>query len=181
MLKWEWIKSKCLPKKLLSHSFLANSVYQAVVTLGLKTSYDHFQWAKFGGSWTIGGESCVIVRCYTTSQPSSGLARRLGGVWSCSKTWLRCPRLYRTIIARRCATSIDVMRRRGWLCHICTCSHVHCLLMMLCIGRMTSYEIAQPSYDCNRVQMLTSASRQTITVKSYDLIRLSYDGRTMSY
>ena len=27
MLKWEWLKSKCLPKKLLSRSFLANSVY----------------------------------------------------------------------------------------------------------------------------------------------------------
>ena len=31
------------------------------------------------------------------------------------------------------------------------------------------------------VQMLISASRQTIIIKSYDLIRLSYDGRTMSY
>ena len=44
----------------------------------------------------------------------------------------------------------------------------------------TSYEISQPSYDCNRVQMLTSASRQTIIVKSCDPVRLSYDGRTSS-
>ena len=39
---------------------------------------------------------------------------------------------------------------------------------------MTSYAIAQPSYDCNRVHMLTSASRHTDILMSYDLIRLSY-------
>ena len=83
---------------------------------------------------------------------------------------------YRTIIARRRATYLDVMRGRG--CHIC--SHVlmwtafsRCCSMV--VRRLTtSYEIAQPSYDCNRVQ--TSASRQTIIVKSSDLVRLSCDG-----
>ena len=48
-------------------------------------------------------------------------------------------------------------------------------------GRATSYDIAPPSYDCNRVQMLTSASRQTIIVKSYDIVRSSHDSRTRSY
>ena len=64
---------------------------------GLKTSYDHLRWAKFGWSWTIGE---WIVRCYTTSQPSTGLARRLGGFWS-------CPRLYR-VSYNHCATSSNV-------------------------------------------------------------------------
>ena len=86
---------------------------------------------------------------------------------------------YRTTIARRRATSPDVMRRCGCLYHISTCSHVHGLLTMLCHVRATSYDIAQPSYDCNRIQMLTSASRQTINPN--EIVRLSYDGRTMSY
>ena len=71
---------------------------------------------------------------------------------------------------------------------VCTiCSHVlMCTVFSRCCAMIVrrpvaSYEIAQPSYDCNRVQMLTPASRQTIILKSYNLVRLSYDGRTMSY
>ena len=75
--------------------------------------------------------------------------------------------VYRTIIARRRATSLDVMRCRGCLYHMFICPHEHGLLTMSCHGLTTSYEIAQPLYDCNRVQ-LTSISRQTIIVKSYD-------------
>ena len=65
-------------------------ISSAMVTPGLKTAYDHLRWAKLGWSWTIGGESCIIVRCYTKSPPSRGVARRLGFFWSCSKTCLRC-------------------------------------------------------------------------------------------
>ena len=68
---------------------------------------------------------------------------------------------YCTIIARRRAASLDIMRRRGYLYHIFTCSH--CTAFSRCsmvLRRITtSYEIAQSSYDCNRVQMLTSVSR----------------------
>ena len=65
---------------------------------------------------------------------------------------------------------------------VCTTfSHVLTCCAMVVRRLTTSYEIAQESYDFNRVQKMTSASWQTIIVKSYDLIRLSYDGRTMSY
>ena len=120
----------------------------------LKTPYDHLRWTKFGWSWTIGCESCVIVRCYTTSQPSRGIARLLVGFGYFSKTWL-----YRTIIARRShlyGPSHDVV---SWSCDVL---RDHTIIVRL-------------------VQMMTSASRQTIIVKSNDLLRLSYDGRTMSY
>ena len=86
-------------------------------------------------------------------------------------------------VMRRCATALNVMRRRGCLYHIFTCSHVHGLLMMLCHGRATSYDSVRDrtTIVLHRVQMLNSAFRQAIIVKSYDLIRLSYDGLTMSY
>ena len=45
---------------------------------------------------------------------------------------------YRTIIVRRRATSLDVMRRRGCLYPSVACSHVHILLSMLFHGPVTS-------------------------------------------
>ena len=86
----------------------------------------------------------------------------------------------------RLTSSLDAMRRRGCLYHIFACSYVHGILtpMMLCHGHATSYDMVRDRttiVQFNRVQMMTSASRQTTIVKSYYLIRLSYDGRTMPY
>ena len=95
----------------------------------------------FGWSWIIGGESCVIVRCYTTSQPSRAKHDVLAVFGHVQKPDCDArDRLeYRTIITRRRVTSLDFMRRRGYLYHIFTCSHVHGLLTMLCHGRAKSY------------------------------------------
>ena len=56
-----------------------------------------------------GGESCVYVRYYTTSQPSRGLTQRLGGFGHVQKpAGLRSQRRYRAIIARHRLTSCDL-------------------------------------------------------------------------
>ena len=52
-------------------------------------------------------------------------------------------REYRTIIVQRRVTSVDIMRRRGCLYHILTCSYVHGLLMLSCHGCPTSYDIVR--------------------------------------
>ena len=83
------------------------------------------------------------------------------------------------IIAQRLAISLDFRDATSRM-------FVPCFTYMFSHARPSRdvvpwYEIAQPLYDFILVQMLTSASRQTIILKSYDLIRLSYDGRTMSY
>ena len=73
------------------------------------------------------------------------------------------------------ANYLYVMLRRGCMYHIshvfmCTAFSRWCAMV---VRRLTtSYEIAQPPYDCNRFQMLTSASWQIIIVKS-----TSYDCR----
>ena len=153
-------------------------------TPGPKTSFDHLRW--FGWSWTIGGwivrNRAMLYDVAAIEGPSKTSWRFL----IMFKNLVTMPEIveYRTIIARRRATYLDVMRRRGCLYHIFTCSHVHGLLTMSCHGRATSYDIVRDrttTVRLNHFQMLTSASRQTIIVKSYDLVRLSYDGRTMSY
>ena len=74
---------------------------------------------------------------------------------------------YRTVIARRRVTSLvaDVLIYTPYF-HLFLCSR-------------PSHDVVSWSceYDYNRAQ----TSRQTIIVKSYDLVRLSYDGRIMLY
>ena len=61
------------------------------------------------------------------------------------------------------------------ICTIYSCSHVYGVLTMLCmvVRRLaTSYENAQPSYDCNRVQIFVRPY-DSRTVSYYSSIRLS--------
>ena len=83
------------------------------------------------------------------------------------------------------ATSCDIARRHATsrifipYFHICTAFSRCCVMF---VRRLTkSYELAQPSHDFNWVPTMVSASQQTIVMQSYNLVRLSYDGRTISY
>ena len=86
---------------------------------------------------------------------------------------------YRTIVVRRRSTSLDVMRCRGCLYHTLTCSHLHVLLMMLCHGCATSYDIV-----CDRttiVRLQSFSDDDQLIGNHSEVVRLSYVGRTMSY
>ena len=119
-----------------------------------------------GEIWVIvdhRGESCIIVRCYTTSQLSKKQTQPLNNFSHIQKPSYNV-RYCRGIVQ----SSRDVP---GWRRATFIVPYLH---MLWCArpshdvvhGRATYYdivyEIAQPSYDCNCVQMLTSASRQTI-------------------
>ena len=115
------------------------------------------------------GDSCDVMRCYTTSQPSRGLKRRLGGFWSCSKTWIRCQSLYSIvyyIIAQRLAISLDFMRCRRCLYRVLhTCSHMHGLLAMLCHG--TRSRNHRKLYSCSDVDFSFSADNHSKVIRPH--------------
>ena len=117
-----------------------------------------------GEIWVIvdhRGESCIIVRCYTTSQLSKKQTQPLNNFSHIQKPSYNV-RYCRGIVQ----SSRDVPVTSTFIIpylHMLWCArHSHDVVH----GRATYYdivyEIAQPSYDCNCVQMLTSASRQTI-------------------
>ena len=82
---------------------------------------------------------------------------------------------YRTIVARRRATSLYVMRRPACVYHIFTCSLVASWSCDVLRRRTRSHN------HHTTVIVFRCWLQQTIIVKSYDLVRLSYHGCTMSY
>ena len=103
------------------------------------------------------GEVWVIVdHRYTTSQPSRCQA--------CTTSW-RFLAMFKNLVAMpeivsynhratSCDLSLDVMRHRGCLYHIFTCSHVHGHLTMLCHVRATSYDIVRDRTNIVRLYIV---------------------------
>ena len=90
---------------------------------------------------------------------------------------------YRTIIAQRRATSLDscnIADAYTIFSHVLTCMAFSRCCAMVVRRFTTSYDIAQPSYDFNRVHTMTSVFSFSADNHS-DFVRLSYDGRAMSY
>ena len=91
-------------------------------------------------------------------------------------------RLYSTV-----QSSHDVVRRSGCLHHIPTCAAFSRCCAMAVRRLTTSYEIAQPSYNPKRVQMLSSdadthcevaRSRTDVISRPCDVVLFPYDKYT---
>ncbi len=105
------------------------------------------------------GESCVIVRRCTTSQPSGVLAQCLGGFWSCSKTG--CDSRYCTVTYDYRATSYNVVRQ----------FHLSHLILLIKYVTRPSHDVV--SWLCDIVRpsyvMTTNIQYTYETVNYYEL------------
>ena len=157
-----------------------------MVTPGLKTSCDHL--LTICEVWVIVDHPGWIVR-------NRAMLHDVAAIEGASMTYWRLLVMFKSSrescdISWRDATS----RMFSSTCHIFTCARPICtFIVAMCIWiniYLSIYHDVVPwSYDVVRHRTRSHNHRPTIivfrlqllTVKSYNLVRLSYDGRTMSY
>ena len=111
----------------LQQNFRSRKKRAALVWIApIKTSNDHLRWAKFGWSWTFGGESCIQCRSYRGF--SYDVLAVFGHVQKpgCdSRDW--------RVSHDHCATSCDI----AW----------HHVTSQICILYVHMFSLVRPSHD----------------------------------
>ena len=125
---------------------------------GLKTSYDHLRWEKFGWSWAIGGGGGVVRNRAMLCDVAAIEGPRTTS-WQflvMFKNMVSMPDIveYRTMIARRRATSLDIMRCRGCclfhVSHVLTCTAFsRCCAIVVLRHRIRDRTIIVRFYSCS--------------------------------
>ena len=149
------------------------------------------RWVILGWLRTIGGKSCDVVRRRSHRGP---ISRCLGSFWSCSKTCCdsRSCGISKDYRAMSYDVTYDIVRRRGSSHYICAIDvqSRHTTSSMIVRRRKTQYKIVRhrttvirSSYDhrATLIYKTILASHHAIIVKSYVIVRLSFDCRMMSY